>query len=544
MTTMNTAPNMAYSNPFLAGSPFAASPFAPVPAHEVEVPADAPEGSYTYALVKSAPEVPSEEVEVAAAAIEIAIKWGDNLLHVAHLAPPRSFYVGEEERKNVACDYFLPAEKLGGATRAPLLLVAGGAAHAVLLPGAKGTLEIGGQKMTVAEAIAKGACAPCVEVSGAHQIALPMGAKARIQLGDFSFELSAVNAGRAVAGKLRMDKRGLPFTALSMALHLGILGTMAVLMPPMALADEDGVSTEQQYLMQQAFQAIAEREPDQAKEDNTASNQPADNQGGTGARSMGDEGKMGSQTSARTDGRFGIYGPKDNVDVRISKSQALRDAAEFGMIGLINAGGGGDPNAVHAPWGGLDTLGNDPKSVLGNMWGSTIDEAGGAGGLGLTGVGEGGGGRYEGIGVGSIGTIGHGSGLGDGQGFGPGSGSSTGRFGRGHKVSSPKMQVGATSVVGRIPPEVIQRIVRQNFGRFRLCYENGLRNNPSLQGRVGVAFVIGRDGAVSSVQNGGSDLPDGGVVSCVVRSFYGLSFPAPDGGIVTVNYPIMFTPGG
>ena len=27
-------------------------------------------------------------------------------------------------------------------------------------------------------------------------------------------------------------------------------------------------------------------------------------------------------------------------------------------------------------------------------------------------------------------------------------------------------------------PEVIQRIVRQNYGRFRLCYENGLRNNP------------------------------------------------------------------
>ncbi len=53
---------------------------------------------------------------------------------------------------------------------------------------------------------------------------------------------------------------------------------------------------------------------------------------------------------------------------------------------------------------------------------------------------------------------------------------------------------------GRLPPEVIQRIVRQNFGRFRLCYENGLRNNPNLQGRVSVRFVIGRDGAVSNVR--------------------------------------------
>ena len=57
-------------------------------------------------------------------------------------------------------------------------------------------------------------------------------------------------------------------------------------------------------------------------------------------------------------------------------------------------------------------------------------------------------------------------------------------------------------------------------------------------------FVIGRDGAVSNVANGGSDLPDSGVVSCVRRApSTGLSFPQPEGGIVTVVYPIMFAPG-
>jgi hypothetical protein len=101
---------------------------------------------------------------------------------------------------------------------------------------------------------------------------------------------------------------------------------------------------------------------------------------------------------------------------------------------------------------------------------------------------------------------------------------------------------GAASVNGRLPPEVIQRIVRQNNGRFRLCYENGLRKNPDLKGRVVVKFVIDRSGAVSTVQDGGSDLPDQGVVSCVVRSFGNLTFPQPEGGIVTVVYPIIFTP--
>jgi hypothetical protein len=108
----------------------------------------------------------------------------------------------------------------------------------------------------------------------------------------------------------------------------------------------------------------------------------------------------------------------------------------------------------------------------------------------------------------------------------------------------PQVRMGAVSISGRLPPEVIQRIVRQNFGRFRLCYEAGLRNNPNLQGRVAVRFVIGRDGAVSNISNGGSDLPDGGVVRCIVRAFEGLSFPQPEGGIVTAVYPIMLSPGG
>jgi len=85
--------------------------------------------------------------------------------------------------------------------------------------------------------------------------------------------------------------------------------------------------------------------------------------------------------------------------------------------------------------------------------------------------------------------------------------------------------------------------VRQNFGRFRLCYENGSRSNPGLSGRVSVKFVIDRSGGVSMASDSGSDLPDKGVVQCVVRGFGNLSFPQPEGGLVTVVDPIMFEPG-
>jgi TonB family protein len=107
----------------------------------------------------------------------------------------------------------------------------------------------------------------------------------------------------------------------------------------------------------------------------------------------------------------------------------------------------------------------------------------------------------------------------------------------------PQVRAGATTVSGRLPPEVIQRIVRQNFGRFRLCYERGLSNNPSLEGQVVVRFVIGTDGAVSSVTKQSSTLADEAVAACVVAAFRSLSFPQPEGGVVSVSYPIAFKPG-
>lgn len=312
----------------------------------------------------------------------------------------------------------------------------------------------------------------------------------------------------------------------------------------------------------------------------------ADNkEGGTGTRARGEEGSMGSPVSkaaAPSQKRFAVAGgaaqvpsptptamaaaaeneaapavaasaapasppppPADKPqDPHLARQQALREATEFGSIGLLNTGASGDPNAPTAPWGKDTSLSPDQLSARGNMWGDEIGDAYGSGGLGLSGVGEGGGGKGDGdgigIGLGAIGSLGHGAGTGSGQGFGAGHG----RLGGAHKTSAPRVRMGATTVSGRLPPEVIQRIVRQNFGRFRMCYEQGLGRNPNLEGRVSARFVIGREGAVSNVSNGGSDLPDSGVTSCVLSAFYGLNFPQPEGGIVTVVYPINFDPGG
>jgi len=224
----------------------------------------------------------------------------------------------------------------------------------------------------------------------------------------------------------------------------------------------------------------------------------------------------------------------------MASAELKREARDFGMIGLLNTALGGDPGAPTSPWGRDTALGNDPLSAKGGMWGDAMGASYGDNGLGLSGTGLSGGGDGFGAGMGDVGTIGHGRGDGIDDGFGHGHGNVGGQ----HKMREIGWKVGDTEVNGRLPKEVIQRVVRQNFGRFRLCYENGLRTNPGLTGRVSVKFVISRDGGVTLAQDGGSDLPDQSVVSCVVRGFGNLSFPPPQGGIVTVAYPITLTPGG
>jgi hypothetical protein len=560
------APAAAAANPFAGANPFAAAapsagaaPFAPPstpfvaqaaallptgPGLGLEPPMDGIPAGFAYSMVKSGPDVSPDEVEVAhVSAIEVMILWDSNVLHVSHLTPPRSFYVGEEFSEKMGCDYFIPSETLG-TTRAPIVVSRGIGAALVILPRSRGYVDVPGQgKLSLADLVSSGRARPSSEMSGAFEYELPANAKARMELEGSSlvFQVSAVNAGKRVPVGFgaQMEPAALMFTGLSFLLHMGLVAVFAFFMPAMRGDDSEDIDRDQILMMQKLLNAAADRENEERKDQDVNEAQPDQKEGGTGTRAKGEEGSMGNPNTKDSGHKYGVQGPKDNPDPHLAKQAALQEAAQFGMIGLISTMGGGDPNAPTAPWGREESSGSDEKSARGNMFGDTIGDSFGAGGLGLSGVGEGGGGRGEGIGLGNFGGLGHGAGTGTGQGIGNG----RGRLGGGHKVSAPKLREGATQVNGRLPPEVIQRIVRQNFGRFRLCYENGMRANPNLQGRVSVKFIIDRSGAVSMTADGGSDLPDQGVVQCVVRGFGNLSFPQPEGGMVTVVYPIMFNPG-
>jgi hypothetical protein len=100
-----------------------------------------------------------------------------------------------------------------------------------------------------------------------------------------------------------------------------------------------------------------------------------------------------------------------------------------------------------------------------------------------------------------------------------------------------------TQTGGHIAPAVIQRVVRAAFGDLRRCYEDGIRTRPNVVGRVTVKLVIDTDGHVAFAKAEASDLPDRTVVDCLVDRMRKMQFPSPEGGSVTVVYPIVFSTG-
>jgi len=495
---------------------------------------------FTYSLLKSGPEVNARDVEVPdSLALEVIVLWGSSVLHVSHSTPPQNFTLGESTGEQGTCDFFIPEEVLG-ATQFALVTTSEQSINILIPPGAKGFFEIPGElRMSLAEARRRGT--PSMQVVGGFELPLPASSRASIQLSDFTFQVATVNAGKPSKRGLSAGVEGAVFSyfGLSLAAIGSLVTAMAFLVPPQGMTDDESFRDDQVYVIQQYLQASAERESETKPTDQVADVDADNKEGGTGTRSKGEEGSLGDQHSKATKLRYGVQGPRDNPGPHISRQIALDEARKFGLIGMLNSLPAGDPNTPTAPWGRDNALGRDDMSARGNMWGDVIGAAFGSGGLGLSGLGEGAGGIGEGIGLGNIGTLGNGSGTGPGRGFGVGHG----RLGTPHHTKVPSVRPGRTTVSGRLPPEVIQRIVRQNYGRFRNCYEQGLSKNPNLEGRVEVRFAIGRDGTVSNVQRGNSDLPDSGVVNCVIGAYYGLNFPQPEGGIVTVVYPIMFQPG-
>ena len=448
-------------------------------------------------------------------AVEIRIFWGGALLELIELSPPRAFFIGDASCSRLPVD-FTVAEV--GLERAPLVTVEGGDVLVHAPPGASARRRAPG-------------AARSPEGDSVTGASLALGDDGSVDVHAGGLVFSVRFGGREARCPRKMadsDSRPLAFFAMSALLGGALVGTFAYLSPPLGLTDDEALDRDRMYLIQQYLDAAAERErvPEKAtgSEASGAPDAPAE-------PAHGEAGKMGRRDSTAQNHRASGTQAGPTPRPATSRAEQIAAAQEFGMIGLLTSGNSG---ATPAPW---DDAGVGALAAVGGMFGADIGESGGMGGLGLLGLEEGGGGKSDQIGIGSIGTC-------HGERCLGGFGKDLGRGGRPEHASRvPRLRMaGDTRVSGSLPPEVIQRVVRQSFGRFRGCYEEGLRSNPNLEGRVTARFVIARDGSVAAVQSGGTDLPDAHVVSCVLCAYSSLTFPSPKDGIVTVSYPLAFSP--
>ena len=423
---------------------------------------------------------PAIEAAIEAPAIEVTVYWEDAVLAVEQLSVPASFIIGEADD----CDFHVA-----------------GVERQVIVD-ASTTLCVGAEEEVTHDAL--------------------------------RFVLRGVEPEARHGAKLRFNKRGALGMFASAAAQLGLLMGTAAFMPAMSHDSDDMLTEDQHYLMSQYLEAAAhmQEEAEDVVPVEGGGDVALDADEGTADDPNGTPGV--SKDAVRNGGpRYYAPGPAGPV----SRAEALQDAADFGMITMLRAAELGN---VPSPW--AVPLGDSPSvGIFDPSLQTGSDPFGGE--IGLT--------RPQGDGSDAGPGGWYGTRIGDV--FGPnGPGNCRGINCRGLSGRQPRLtrRSGFRHPRGeapkqdgvRLPPGAIQRVVHANFGRFRACYQSGLRSNPALAGRVAVSFVISRDGTVVSARSSGSDLPDAGVVSCVVGAFSALTFTAPEDGIVKVTYPIVFMP--
>lgn len=185
--------------------------------------------------------------------------------------------------------------------------------------------------------------------------------------------------------------------------------------------------------------------------------------------------------------------------------------------------------------GGFDDFGKAVKGARGK----SIEDTGGAGGMGLKGVDAGGGGKTIGIDGPSTKGLGrgyHGDGIGEGI-------SGPGRLGlKGeHAISIISENV---QVLSGLPKDVINAVVQRHRAEIRACYDAALQRNPNLRGKVTIAFSIQPNGVVSSSTVKESSIGDRGLESCITSRVMTWVFPKPEAPVVTEvsAYPFYLNP--
>lgn len=113
--------------------------------------------------------------------------------------------------------------------------------------------------------------------------------------------------------------------------------------------------------------------------------------------------------------------------------------------------------------------------------------------------------------------------------------------GAGAGATATAVTAAAPEVAGEVDPRAVLALLRAEEPEARRCYEDALRAEPRLRGRVEVRFTLSVDGRVTHAVASG---PRGfrAVGHCIVGHLRGLQWPPARGGSVDFVFPYRFAP--
>jgi TonB family protein len=449
--------------------------------------------------------LPSKDAKV----LQVQLLWGDQIMSVQHFRDGVPVTIGEAKK-----NFFHVFDSEVGARH--VLAVGRGELYELRVPEAAGVIVThNGDVRTKDNLRAEGRLAIS---DREHAYTLGLHDRAEVSLGTLTFVVRYVKPSPAVSVNTVAEA---DFTWFKIAgisfLAAGALLAAILLTPRSQAPSEDDIFASQQRVAK--FLVQPQKKIDTKRLDLKSVEE--------GAKAKGEEGKFGKEEAKKAEAD-----PSKPGTHIVNKNKREQDRKVVGRVGLLGALKGlkGGASDVFGPGG----LGTGINNALGGLKsGAGLGDAQGVGGLGSRGQGTGGGGTA--LGLGGLGTKGNGRGAGDGGGID--------LSGRGKTVT--KIVPGKTTVIGGLDKDVIAKIIRSHQNEIKYCYETELNKNPSLAGKVAVAFTIDPAGGVSEANVTETTLNNPAAENCMLSRIRRWKFPEPKGGgVVAVTYPWLFSPAG
>ena len=454
--------------------------------------------------------------------VELRLLWGETLVDAAAFVAPRApVLVGE----GPGCALAVPATQLPQA-RFPILRYVDGAYSFTFARGMTGALEEKGARTSLAELVKRHKASPDATIQGGFNVQVPNAGAVRAELG----------AGLAIEARPRRPET-LEVPPWWHRINYQFLNLFLILLFLQAgfIVASNNYPYQTDVLADDLFKnpsrmakfIIKPPEAPKPAEKLPGEKGKKEEQAGEMAeKHKGEEGKMGKKDAPKTDARSAPKAIDPNAKEVVKR---------MGVLGALGRGGGGGLATVFGSGG----LGGDVRGAVGNMFGNTVGDSLGFGGLGVRGTGAGGGGAGETVGIGGIGTKGRGGGLG---GYGQGVGSLGRKTDRDVAITA-----GTAMVMGSIDKELIRKVIQEHAAQIRFCYEEQLAVNPKLAGKVAIKWVIDADGNASNatVDSGSTTLLNDKVHQCMMARIVSWQFPKPKGGgIAVITYPWILRASG